>query len=146
MEKESEPLLTSDQPVLTKAERQEIEERLLKERDRAQEVLNRALDEEDEMQSESSGDLSKFPSHMADAGTQADEADTDFQVAERNSDRITRIDKALRRLRETPEAVGICQECGDPISMERLRIVPWTSVCARHTDAAVRGPGPRQGR
>lgn len=125
-------LLTTDEPVLDEDLRQEMEQRLLEEREQAQEALNQALEEESTPPATSAGDLSRVPSHMADAGSYADEADTDFQVAERNSDRINLIDEALHRLRERPDAYGVCQVCGEAIEVERLRLVPWTVHCAEH--------------
>lgn len=130
MRSDDEPLYTADEPVLSEELRAEMEERLLKDRDRTQEDLETALAEEDTPQSESSGDLSKVPSHLADAGSQTDEADLDFRVAERSTEHINLIDAALNRLREHPEAYGLCQVCGEPIEIERLRLVPWTIHCA----------------
>lgn len=119
-------------PALDADQRAEIEERLLEERDRALEDLNTAVEEESQPQAASSGDLSKYPSHPADAASHADEADTDFRLANRNTDRLNRIDAALNRLREHPETFGRCEIDGEPIAVERLRLIPWTTRCADH--------------
>ncbi len=120
-------------PALAEEVRAEMEERLLTDRDRTQENLNTALDEESEPPAESSGSLSRFPSHPADAASDADEAHTDFTVAERSTERLNLIDAALDRLREHPEIYGTCEVCGESVDLERLRIVPWTRRCAEHT-------------
>ena len=39
-------------------------------------------------------------------------------------------DDALRRLYKDPEAFGVCQRCGKEIEMERLDVVPQTTLCA----------------
>jgi len=39
------------------------------------------------------------------------------------------LEAALRKIEEGE--YGICQECGEPISEERLAILPHTTVCAR---------------
>lgn len=143
MRDEDEPLLTADRPVLGPGDRSEMEERLLKERSRARESLETALQEEDTPQKTSAGDSSKVPSHLADAASHTDEAHRDFRVAERSTERFNQVDAALTRLRDRPEAFGVCQTCGEPIPMERLRLVPWTLHCARHADE---DPGPTPGK
>lgn len=112
--------------------RTEIEARLLEERDRLQEDLNTALEESRENRAEESGDLSRLKSHPADAGSQADEADTDLRIAERATERVNRIDAALNRLRDQPDTFGRCEVCGETIAAARLRLVPWTTRCADH--------------
>ena len=121
-----------DAPVLDQDVRAEMEERLLNRRDRAQEDLDTALEEESQPPAASSGDLSDLPSHPADAASDAAEADRDFRIAERNSERLNVSDDALHRLREHPESYGSCEVCGETIRLERLRLVPWTRRCAEH--------------
>ncbi|GAC1338909.1 MAG: hypothetical protein NVSMB23_07220 [Myxococcales bacterium] len=43
---------------------------------------------------------------------------------------IARIDRALRRLAEAPDAFGICEECEEAIPLGRLRLVPYASLCS----------------
>lgn len=42
-------------------------------------------------------------------------------------DNLRKIDQALRKLQEG--TYGICEECGDEISMERLRVMPFAIYC-----------------
>lgn len=42
---------------------------------------------------------------------------------------LREIEAALRRLQEEPDRFGVCDRCGDPISMERLEVVPHTRIC-----------------
>lgn len=42
---------------------------------------------------------------------------------------LIKIDRALKDLKEGK--YGICQECGEPISPERLKIQPFTEYCIR---------------
>lgn len=116
--------------------RDEIETRLLEERDRLQDDLNTAVDESRDNRAEPSGDLSRLKSHPADAGSQAAEADTDLRIAERATERVNRIDAALTRLRDQPDEFGRCEICSDEIDAERLRLVPWTTRCAEHAPSA----------
>ncbi|MEK9500231.1 TraR/DksA family transcriptional regulator [Gaopeijia maritima] len=110
--------------------RNELESRLLEERDRLQEDLDHAVEESRD--ASDVGDLSNLKSHPADSGTQEDEADTDLRIAERATERINRIDAALTRLREQPDEFGRCEVEGKAIAIERLRLVPWTTRCAEH--------------
>lgn len=43
---------------------------------------------------------------------------------------LGRIDRALRRLEETPDEFGLCRECDEAIPLKRLQLVPWTELCA----------------
>ncbi|MDX1566251.1 MAG: TraR/DksA C4-type zinc finger protein [Longimicrobiales bacterium] len=107
-----------------------IEELLLEERQRTLHDLQEAEEEEEEGQRESSGEISRAPSHMADAGSDTQEAEKDFAIMTRNSDQLAQIDEALRLLRNDPDTYLTCGECGERIQEERLEIVPWTRRCA----------------
>ena len=43
---------------------------------------------------------------------------------------VARIDRALRRLEETPDEFGLCRECDEEIPLRRLQLVPWAELCA----------------
>lgn len=40
---------------------------------------------------------------------------------------LIKIDEALRKLNE--DTYGLCEDCGDEISVERLKIIPFASYC-----------------
>lgn len=115
---------------MTEANLEHLEELLLEERERTLHDLQEAEGEEEEGQRESSGEISRAPSHMADAGSDTQEAEKDFAIMTRNSDQLARIDEALRLLRNDPDAYLTCEECGGRIEEERLEIVPWARKCA----------------
>jgi DnaK suppressor protein len=48
-------------------------------------------------------------------------------LSDAKREEIVRIDEALRRLDEG--TYGICQQCGEPIPIERLEIQPYTPYC-----------------
>jgi len=56
-------------------------------------------------------------------------ADEGLRLAEVRRDELTRIDEAERKLEEG--TYGICQECGEPIGIGRLRVVPYATQCVR---------------
>ena len=76
------------------------------------------------------GELSAYRFHMADVGTEAMEREKEFLLASKEGERLYRIDEALRRLYAEPEEFGRCSRCGSWISMERLVVVPETTLCA----------------
>jgi DnaK suppressor protein len=43
---------------------------------------------------------------------------------------VQQIDRALRRLAEDPEMVGLCEECEEEIPDKRLELMPYASLCA----------------
>lgn len=108
----------------------DIEERLLEIRDQTLENIQQAEEEEEEDQRESSGAVSRIPSHMADAASDTQEAEKDLANVNRESEQLARIDDALRRLRDDPEKFGVCAECGQPIEAKRMELIPWTRLCS----------------
>ena len=115
---------------MSRTDLEQIERRLLEERDRTLESLQQAIEEESEGQRESAGELSRMPTHLADAASDTQEAEKDLANANRESRQLTLIDDALRRLREDPDAYTTCERCGARIEVERLELVPWTRLCA----------------
>jgi DnaK suppressor protein len=43
---------------------------------------------------------------------------------------LARIDRALRKIEESPEMVGLCEECEEKIPAKRLRLLPYAALCA----------------
>jgi RNA polymerase-binding transcription factor DksA len=115
---------------LTDAQRRYLERRLQEERSRLQRDLDRSLAvQEQEDEQDRAGNLTKYPFHAADLGT--DTMDTELQASNetRISGELADIEAALDRLYRTPERFGICEETGQPIPFERLDIVPWARTC-----------------
>ena len=107
----------------------QIEERLLKERARALKELGYYDESFSDTPQGSDGDLSAYSFHMADQGTDAMEREKAFLSASREGRYLYHLDQALRRLYKTPEEFGVCHECGNDISFERLDAVPHTRYC-----------------
>ena len=115
--------------------RKKIEQRLLDERRGAMETLG-TLDERtrDLMGDGDDGELSNYPQHLADEGTDTMEQEKSFLLASAEGRRLYQIDEALRRLYKTPDDFGSCAVCGKAISAERLDLIPWTTTCAEHAE------------
>jgi RNA polymerase-binding transcription factor DksA len=78
-------------------------------------------------QRESSGDLSAYGFHMADAGT--DNFDREFALSLMSSeqDGLYEVEEALKRLEAG--TYGICDLCEKSIAKPRLAAVPFTRLC-----------------
>ncbi|MEM6392649.1 MAG: TraR/DksA C4-type zinc finger protein [Planctomycetota bacterium] len=77
--------------------------------------------------SESSGDISHVPLHMADVGS--DNYDREFTLSLMESERklLLEIDEALQRIEA--KTYGVCAETGQPIERPRLEYMPWAKYC-----------------
>jgi DnaK suppressor protein len=47
----------------------------------------------------------------------------------KQSEELGRIDRALRKLNDTPGLYGMCEECDEPISPRRLELMPYATWC-----------------
>lgn len=111
---------------LTAIQRKHLLKRLNEERDRVARDLAEfsKVESEDSLQ-ERGGDLSRFPTHIADVGTDANEEEVDASIATRQSAELQQIDDAIDRITNSPDQYGICENTGEEIPFERLDIIPW---------------------
>jgi RNA polymerase-binding transcription factor DksA len=112
---------------MTDEQRQTIEQRLLEERDRAGDRLRRH--QESIASSDDDGDLTLYPLHLADEGTDTIEQEKSLMLGSRDGEYLQTLDEALRRLYEDPANFGRCENCQSEIAFERLEMVPWTRYC-----------------
>jgi RNA polymerase-binding transcription factor DksA len=106
-----------------------FQQRLLEERKRALRELGRLGETFGASQTEADGDLTNYPFHMADQGTDTMEQETNFLLASQEGRLVWHIDEALRRLYRTPESFGRCESCGRAIAHERLDALPHARYC-----------------
>lgn len=116
--------------MLSKTERDQVEKRLLEERESALESIDTFDAQHDASLQEEAGEMSVHRFHMADIGTEAMEREKSFLLASKEGERLYRTDEALRRLYGDPESFGRCARCGRDIPLERLMVVPATEHCA----------------
>ncbi|MCA9247136.1 MAG: TraR/DksA C4-type zinc finger protein [Planctomycetales bacterium] len=79
--------------------------------------------------SESSGDLSSMPIHMADIGSENFEQEFTLSLMQTEEGTLDQIEAALERIEELQ--YGNCEECGKPIPKTRLNAIPYTPVCVK---------------
>jgi RNA polymerase-binding protein DksA len=101
-------------------------ERLLDERARVQEALDYLHEQhpgsmEDETQ--------EMPSdnHPGDVATFTLDREIDYTLEENEERVLAAIDGALERIDNG--TFGICRSCGQPIALERLEALPYTTQC-----------------
>ena len=102
--------------------------RLLQERERTVKAISYLHEEnrgttEDE-QRELSGGLDN---HLADIATYTYDRELDSTLEGAEAEHLSHIDTALRRIEEG--TFGTCENCGKPISPERLEAMPWATLC-----------------
>ena len=109
---------------MNEQQRTHLEKRLLQERERSVKALRQM-----EADGNGDGDLTTYPFHLADEGTDTIEQEQEFLLRSVEGRRLYQIDDALRTLYKEPERFGRCVMCGNDIAFERLDIVPWATLC-----------------
>lgn len=122
-------------------QRNQIESRLLEERQERLEALADLDERFKERMEGDDGDLTNYPLHMADEGTDTMEQEKQSLMVHKEGEQLLAIDDALRRLYKEPETFGTCTRCGTEISMERLELVPWAAVCVSCQEEIEAGAG-----
>ncbi len=76
---------------------------------------------------EASGDLSAYTVHMADMAADTSDRELSMNIVSSEQELLYQIDDALKRLDDG--TFGVCQQCSQPITMSRLKAVPYASMC-----------------
>jgi DnaK suppressor protein len=113
---------------LTADQRRHLEARLLEERERARRTLQQYDEHLRTTPRDESGELSSFPFHLADEGSDAMQRELDATVVTQASRELEAIEAALDRLYREPERFGIAQDTGEEIPFERLDAIPWATT------------------
>ncbi|NLY99580.1 MAG: TraR/DksA family transcriptional regulator [Pirellulaceae bacterium] len=115
---------------MKKSEMNVYRERLLALRARLQgdvsQMANSALNKN---RSESNGDLSSMPIHMADLGTDNFEQEFTLTLMESGGGTLQLIESALERIEDG--VYGQCEECGARIPKTRLNALPFATMCVK---------------
>ena len=79
--------------------------------------------------SESNGDLSSMPIHMADIGSDNFEQEFTLSLMQNDEGTLGSIESALERIEDA--VYGTCEECGGIITKKRLTAIPYTPLCIK---------------
>ena len=110
----------------------EFKQRLLDERQRLRDAVDNLHTEhagggslEDETQ-----ELAIADNHPGDVATETFDRELDEGLEEGAERQLEQIDAALARIEDG--SYGMCAADGKPIPVERLRAVPWATLCIDH--------------
>lgn len=81
-------------------------------------------------QTDSTSELSSYDNHPADAGSELYERSKDLALMDNAVTYLSDIDLALERIEQG--TYGVCTQCGNPISEERLEVIPTAQYCIEH--------------
>jgi RNA polymerase-binding protein DksA len=79
--------------------------------------------------SETNGDLSSMPIHMADLGSDNFEQEFTLSLMQTEGGTLESIETALERIEDGQ--YGLCEECTQPISKTRLNAIPYAPLCIK---------------
>ncbi len=110
-------------------EKEEVRKWLREERDRLKKELEQMGEEKEGRGSmrEEIAELSVVDNHPADVGSEYFEKSKDLSLKENKMYILQRVEAALAKI--DGGTYGICERCGDSISLERLKAVPYTLFC-----------------
>ena len=119
---------------LTKKNIEYFKRLILKRKDELIEGLKHSLDETlKKSPREASGDISGYALHMADLATDTYDREFSLGLASNERQLLYEIDEALKRIEEG--SFGICEGCRLPISITRLKAIPYTRLCLKCQEA-----------
>lgn len=122
--------------ALTDDQRNHLAKRLRDERARVLRALGNYTEELGSTEQDATGDLSKYPLHPADEGTEMFDRELDAQESTRLSSELEEIDAALERLYHSPDQFGRDERTGAEIPIDRLEVVPWARTRIDHDSEA----------
>jgi DnaK suppressor protein len=108
-------------------ETDEFKERLLDERRRLQEALDNLHGDHPGSLTDETQELSVADNHPGDIATETFDRELDEGLGEGAQRQLEQIDAALQRIEDG--TYGTCTTCGKPIGEDRLRAVPWATLC-----------------
>jgi DnaK suppressor protein len=115
---------------MNKADIQAFKERLLMLRSRLRgDVTQLAESALKKNRTQSNGDLSSMPIHMADIGSDNFEQEFTLSLIESDGNTLAKIEAALDRVEDG--SYGLCEECGAKIPKQRLLAVPYATMCVK---------------
>ncbi len=75
----------------------------------------------------SSKDSSEYQGDNYDIASNERDRELSYMLGDRERQKIREIDNALLKIKEG--TYGVCDECGEPISKKRLKVIPYSNFC-----------------
>lgn len=112
---------------LAKSTVERFKNRLEEERERLQTLIEEYEHElEEARMTESSSDRSPDPGN-AEAGSMKFEYEKELSIEQNTIDLLGKVERALERI--DAGGYGICESCGSAIPVERLDVLPYSTLC-----------------
>jgi len=95
-------------------------------------LLNQRLEElssGEKKPTEGLSDMQEESPDPVDQASMESDRDFNFRIRERESRLVAKINEALERIEDG--TYGMCERCGRPISVERLKARPVTTLCIK---------------
>ena len=113
--------------ALNKDQTKQLRQLLITERAKLAEEIKSIAHDASTSPRDASGDLSAYTIHMADMAADTYERELSMNIVSSEQEILYQIDDALKRLDDG--SFGVCQQCTQPITMSRLKAVPYASLC-----------------
>ena len=113
--------------TFTKEQRKTFRQLLITERAKLAEEIKAIARDASTSPRDASGDLSAYTVHMADMAADTYDRELSMNIASSEQELVYQIDEALKRLDDG--TFGLCQQCSQPISISRLKALPYASLC-----------------
>ena len=75
----------------------------------------------------SSKDSTEYRGDNYDIASSERDRELMYMLGDRERKKVREIDNALLKIKEG--TYGVCDECGEPISKKRLKIIPYSNLC-----------------
>ena len=111
----------------SKKELKEFKEKIISKKEEVLKDIMDSQDIADNMLENSNTSGVIYSSHLADAGSDYQEIEKAYYWVQRENKFLQYLDRALEMIDEG--TFGVCKECDDRISSERLLEVPHTTSC-----------------
>ncbi|PAD75123.1 TraR/DksA C4-type zinc finger protein [Paenibacillus campinasensis] len=119
--------------ALTQPQLNELEQRLLQDKARLEQLIGSPEQSGEDSLRDSTGELSAADNHPADLATEEFERSRNLAIHDKQAQELDRIDTALQRMDEG--SYGTCAVCGRDIPYERLEALPSTIHCIEHASS-----------
>ena len=113
--------------AFTKEQRKTFRQLLITERAKLAEEIRAIARDASTSPRDASGDLSAYTVHMADMAADTYDRELSMNIASSEQEILYQIDEALKRLDDG--TFGVCQQCSKPITVSRLKALPYASLC-----------------
>jgi RNA polymerase-binding protein DksA len=115
--------------AMTKDQLKQFRQLLITERAKLADEIKSIAHDASTSPREASGDLSAYTVHMADMAADTYERELSMNIVSSEQEILYQIDDALKRIDDG--TFGQCQQCNEPITMSRLKAVPYASMCIK---------------